>query len=245
MTATDVATTSSTAQSGKSGSNSKEASPVKVKTPTEVMEEATTFLATSKRRMSVSDVPAAVTSLAQACELLSGQFGETAVDCAESYFYYGKALLELSRLESGVLGNALEGVPEEGEDANTSQFEDPDKMTEDEKTEDEKNEVEKKVGEALEENFQSFEKKKDGDKVEKKLEEANGDKDGETKGTEDKGMEKGDDSQEGEGDESQGKTWKPMTLPQKKQLKLKENLARKRTRRRNCPISSLLGKCWS
>lgn len=199
MTATDVATTTSTAQSGKSGPNSKEASPVKVKTPTEVKEEATTFLATGKRHLLVSDVPAAVTSLAQACELLSAQFGETAVECAESYFYYGKALLELSRLESGVLGNALEGVPEEGEDANTSQFEDPEKMTEDEK-----NEVEKKVGEALEENFQSFEKKKDGDKVEKKLEEANGDKDGETKGTEDKGMEKGDDSQEGEGDESQG-----------------------------------------
>ena len=27
----------------------------------------------------------------------------------EVYFYYGKALLELARLESGVLGNALDG----------------------------------------------------------------------------------------------------------------------------------------
>ena len=207
MTATDVATTTSSALSGKSCPNSKEASPVKVKTSTEVKEEAATFLVTGKRHMLVSDVPAAVTSLAQACELLSAQFGETAVECAESYFHYGKALLELSRLESGVLGNALEGVPEEGEDANTSQFEDPEKMTEDER-----NDVEKKVGEALEENFQSLQKKneqkdgekKDGEKVVKDGE-ASGSKDGETEGTEDEGMEECDDSQEeGEGEESQG-----------------------------------------
>merc|ERR1712096_183838 len=75
------------------------------------------------------------TSLALSCELLSTQFGETAKECAESYYYYGKALLELSRLESGVLGNALDGVPEEGDEANTSQVEDPAKMTDDEKKE--------------------------------------------------------------------------------------------------------------
>jgi hypothetical protein len=36
-------------------------------------------------------------------------FGETATEMAEVYFYYGKSLLELARLESGVLGNALDG----------------------------------------------------------------------------------------------------------------------------------------
>merc|ERR1719427_1708360 len=183
MTAAEVVT-ATTAQSGKSAPNSKEASPVKVKTSIEVQEEAKTHLATGKRHLLVSDVPAAVTSLALSCELLSTQFGETAKECAESYYYYGKALLELSRLESGVLGNALDGVPEEGDEANTSQVEDPAKMTDDEKkeveekvgealedpakmTDDEKKEVEEKVGEALEENFQeSLQKKEEKEKSE-------------------------------------------------------------------------------
>jgi len=204
MTATDVVTATTQAENGKSCPNSKEASPVKVKSPKEVQEDAKTHLVTGKRHLLVSDVPAAVTSLAQACELLSTQFGETAKECAESYYYYGKALLELSRLESGVLGNALDGVPEEGDEANTSQVEDPAKMTEDEKKE-----VEEKVGEALEENFQeSLQKKDEKDESEEK-------KEGEAKSeesqageagkseetTEDEGMEEGDDS---EADESNG-----------------------------------------
>merc|ERR1712096_189459 len=178
-----------------------EASPVKVKTSIEVQEEAKTHLATGKRHLLVSDVPAAVTSLALSCELLSTQFGETAKECAESYYYYGKALLELSRLESGVLGNALDGVPEEGDEANTSQVEDPAKMTDDEKKE-----VEGKVGEALEENFQeSLQKKEEKEKSEEsKVGDAGtseGSKNKEVETTEDEGMEEGDDS---EAEESNG-----------------------------------------
>ena len=45
----------------------------------------------------------------ESCRLFAEQFGETAPECAESYFYYGRALLELARIENGVLGNALEG----------------------------------------------------------------------------------------------------------------------------------------
>merc|ERR1712202_47636 len=210
MTAAEVVT-ATTAQSGKSAPNSKEASPVKVKTSIEVQEEAKTHLATGKRHLLVSDVPAAVTSLAQSCELLSTQFGETAKECAESYYYYGKALLELSRLESGVLGNALDGVPEEGDEANTSQVEDPAKMTDDEKKE-----VEEKVGEALEENFQeSLQKKEEKEKSEESTEgeakseeskvgdagTSEGSKNKEVETTEDEGMEEGDDS---EAEESNG-----------------------------------------
>jgi len=58
----------------------------------------------------------------------------------------------MARLESGVLGNALDGVPE-GEDADNSQVEDPEKMTDEEKVD-----VEKKVDEALEDNFEKHDK---------------------------------------------------------------------------------------
>merc|ERR1712142_431582 len=91
--------------------------------------------------------------------------------------------LEMSRLESGVLGNALDGVPEEEDEANNSKVEDPAKMTEEEKKE-----VEEKVGEALNQNYDELEKKAE----EKLAEEAA--KQG--KSEEEEGMEEGDDSQE-------------------------------------------------
>jgi len=153
MTATEIA--SSTPASASEGPNSKTASPVKEKTPAEVKEEATNLLTLGKRDLLLSNVPDAVTKLAQASELLSKTFGETGPETAETYFYYGKSLLELSRMESGVLGNALEGVPEEDAEGNTSQFEDPGKMTDQEK--DQVNEV---VTEAFEENFKELEEKK-------------------------------------------------------------------------------------
>merc|ERR1712037_227654 len=79
-------------------------------------------LASGKRHLLVSDIPLAVTTLGEACELHSNVFGETAAEMGEVYFYYGKALLELARLESGVLGNALDGDggEEEGDDDDES-----------------------------------------------------------------------------------------------------------------------------
>jgi len=150
MAASDVEP--ATAQSGKSP-NSQQKSTSPQKDETTIRKEAMNHFVAGKRHMLVQDIAAAVTSLAIACEMLSAQFGETAKECADAYFHYGKALLEMARLESGVLGNALDGVPD-GEDSDSSQVEDPEKMTEDEKEE-----VGVKVLEALDENFKSHEEK--------------------------------------------------------------------------------------
>merc|ERR1711970_628134 len=105
--------------------------------------------------MGVKDLESAVENFAKSCELLSAVFGDTSYECADAYYYYGKALLDLARMESGVFGNALDGVPE-GEDANNSQVEDPEKMTEEEREN-----VEKEVGDALDENFKAMTEKQE------------------------------------------------------------------------------------
>jgi len=184
------------AQSGKSP-NSKETSPSKKTDETSAVDQkaqALMSLATGKRHMLIQDIPAAVSSLGEACELLSAEFGEKALECAEAYFYYGKALLEMARLESGVLGNALDGVPEEADDANTSQVEDPEKITEEERIE-----VEDKVDEALEENFEKCEKAKSPAKDGKEV--TNGGTNGLHDGESEKSEEQDDEEMDGE-DES-------------------------------------------
>jgi len=124
------------------------------KTPDEERKaEALEYLMDGKRNLLCKDIPAAVSSLADACEVLSAECGEKAPECGEAYYFYGKALLEMGRLENVVLGNALAGVPD-GEDVNASpQVEDPDTVTDEERAT-----VEAKVDEALEENFDSCEK---------------------------------------------------------------------------------------
>nr|ALS04396.1 nuclear autoantigenic sperm protein [Acartia pacifica] len=144
-----VAASTSPQAKGDSG-----ASPVKAVVSDKHKEAMSLFVA-GKRDLLVKDIDSAVSSLAQACELLSAEFGETAYECADAYYYYGKALLEMARAESGVFGNALDGVPD-GEDTDNSQIEDPEKMTEEERET-----VEKEVGEALDENFKALEEKQE------------------------------------------------------------------------------------
>merc|ERR1712183_723382 len=194
------------------------ASPVKTKSPAQVQEEANSLLATGKRHLLVGDVPAAVSSLAKGCELLSAQFGETAKECAENYFYYGKSLLELSRMESGVLGNALEGVPEEGDDqVNTSQVEDPEKLTKDEKTE-----VEHKVAEALDYNCKTNEIIQDEEEMKKEEMAGEDGADTESDGMEDETG--GEESQEEmETDQTPSSDIKSKTSPKGKQEVVKKD----------------------
>lgn len=69
--------------------------------------DAAMLLLQGKRHLLVQDYPSAVCSLQEACERLGALYGETAPECGEAYLCYGKALLELARQETGVLGNAL------------------------------------------------------------------------------------------------------------------------------------------
>merc|ERR1712119_67177 len=117
----------------------------------EGFEHAKELLAEGKRDLLVHAVPDAVSNCSKACEIMAKQKGEMAAECAEAYFYYGKALLELSRVESGVLGNALDGVDMETKtnDVKDALVEDTEAMPTDEKSE-----IEEKVADALEENYE-------------------------------------------------------------------------------------------
>ena len=109
-------------------------------------------------------VPEAVDDMAECCSIMAKEFGETDIKCAEPYFYYGKALLEMSRLEAEVLGHAMEGIDIYAEDSVHPQVnwfcplpchcvfkvESPDVLPSTEKAT-----IEKDVSEAMTSNFRS------------------------------------------------------------------------------------------
>nr|XP_015826529.2 histone-binding protein N1/N2 isoform X2 [Nothobranchius furzeri] len=80
------------------------------------MEEAKKLIGTGKRHLVMGDVVSAVNVFQDACGILAAKYGDTADECGEAFFLCGKSLLELARMENCVLGNALEGVPEESEE---------------------------------------------------------------------------------------------------------------------------------
>ncbi|KAG2461582.1 AK1A1 dehydrogenase, partial [Polypterus senegalus] len=79
----------------------------------DVLENAKKLLGTGNKHMVMGNIPAAVSVFQEACGMLAKKYGDTADECAEAFFLCGKALLDLARMENGVLGNALQGVPEE------------------------------------------------------------------------------------------------------------------------------------
>jgi len=99
--------------------------------------DAKDLLAQGKRNMLCGEMPEAVTQLQEACRLLAKKHGETADECGEAYLAYGSALLDLSRMESGVLGNALEGAhmdsADDSADEKTTEDDESEKMTEEER----------------------------------------------------------------------------------------------------------------
>ncbi|KAF0041839.1 hypothetical protein F2P81_005371 [Scophthalmus maximus] len=82
----------------------------------DVMEEAKKLIGTGNRHLVMGDVVSAVSVFQDACSMLAAKYGDTADECGEAFFLCGKSLLELARMENSVLGNALDGVPEESEE---------------------------------------------------------------------------------------------------------------------------------
>merc|ERR1711942_479114 len=117
----------------------------------------TDLIESGKEFLSDGNIPAAVDELSEACSFLAKEFGDTAEECGEAYLYYGMALLELGRLENNVLCNALQGFDVHDEEAENSAgqelVENIDNMTKDEKYE-----MEEQVGDALQENFDKFDR---------------------------------------------------------------------------------------
>ncbi|XP_068599531.1 nuclear autoantigenic sperm protein [Brachionichthys hirsutus] len=82
----------------------------------DVMEEARKMICTGNKHLVMGNVVSAVSVFQDACGMLAAKYGDTADECGEAFFLCGKSLLELARMENSVLGNALEGVPEESEE---------------------------------------------------------------------------------------------------------------------------------
>merc|ERR1712055_506466 len=101
----------------------------------------------------LKEIPRAVCELSEASEILSKKFGDKGDECAVTLLYYGKALLELSKIESAVISNALEGVDMDGEDKGSDQVEDPEKLSDKEKAE-----VKDQLSGAMKENFDKIDK---------------------------------------------------------------------------------------
>ncbi|XP_053294921.1 histone-binding protein N1/N2 isoform X2 [Pleuronectes platessa] len=166
------------------------------------MEEANKLVGTGKKHLVMGKVVEAVSALQEACGMLAKKYGDTADECGEAFFWCGKALLDLARMENSVLGNALEGVPEEEEEEEEEKPKDSNvESTEniDEKTRDEMRvQVYDAMAEKKNEGAQKAEGKQ-SEKSEKKNEEA---QKAEGKQSE-KAEKKNEDAQKAEGKQSE------------------------------------------
>jgi nuclear autoantigenic sperm protein len=87
---------------------------------------------TGKKNLFLNKYDESVNNIGDACKIYSTKFGEMDSKCAEIYYFYGRALLELARVENTVLGNALNGVPEDDSPIDDSRYGNPDDVAEEE-----------------------------------------------------------------------------------------------------------------
>lgn len=94
------------------------------------IKDAATAISQGKRHLLVRDYNLAVVVLAQACELLAQEHGETGDEMGELYLLYGRALLGLAREEAGVLGGGVPGSEEVSQDEQGEEEEEEDENEE-------------------------------------------------------------------------------------------------------------------
>jgi len=162
MAETDLETQQNKAQNGKSP----EASPEKKKEDSaDSKAKAMMCLVSGKRHLLCQDISSAVTSLGEACELLAQEFGEKAPECAEAYFYYGRALLEMARLEAGVLGNIDTDDSEEKSEDEDGSEEDAEAEEKEEEKEETASKEDAEKPEAEKENTEEAEPEKEKEDI--------------------------------------------------------------------------------
>jgi len=149
------------ASNGDGKENGKTESPTKKDEGDEIA-SAKMHLAAGKRALLVQDPNGAVTSLETASEKFGKIYGETGKECGEPYFYYGKALLELARLEAGVIDNGLEG--EESEE-NSAEEEDDDEEEDEAEEEEKEGGVEGEAGPSTSKDVEGDSSPKDNESV--------------------------------------------------------------------------------
>ncbi|CAH3022372.1 unnamed protein product [Porites evermanni] len=86
-------------------------------------DEVSKLMGKGKRHLVCNEVVQAVKCFEEATQKLESQYGSKADECGEAYLFYGKALLELSRAENGVLGNALKDVEPKSEESSDEEEE--------------------------------------------------------------------------------------------------------------------------
>lgn len=109
-----------------------EASEIKVISEEDLVKAQKSFQQ-GKKNLLLNKYAESVNNIEEACRVYSAKYGEFDPQCAEVYFYFGKALLELARVENNVLGNALSGVPEDTGPIDDSRYGNPDEIPEEEK----------------------------------------------------------------------------------------------------------------
>jgi len=103
---------------------------VENKKPSGVSIEAQNLISTGKRHFICGEVQDAIDAFSQACQLLADKYGQTHDMLASPYLYYGKALLEMARIENGVLGHAVQDGSALGETEETDEVEKEEKKCE-------------------------------------------------------------------------------------------------------------------